>query len=74
MQKNVNKVVVIVSPVASHQVSYTYVAIPSFVLQTVVVQTIEFSLSHVHDMLGVLKQNSGKPDKQTGIHKANSTI
>ena len=26
MQKNVNKVVVIVSPVASHQVSYTYVA------------------------------------------------
>ena len=26
MQKNVNKVVVIVSPIASHQVGYTYVA------------------------------------------------
>ena len=38
-----------------------------------VVQNIEFSLSHVHDnddhddMLRILEQNSGKPDRQTGI-------
>ena len=68
MHKNVNKVVVIVSPVASHLA----ISIPSFVLQTVVVQNIhvEFSLLRVQDLLGILEQNSGKPDRQTCIQKA----
>ena len=79
MHKNATKVVVIVSPVASHQVSYTYVAChihTQLCSQTVVVQNIhaEFSLLHVHDLLGILEQNSGKPDRQTGIQKAKSRI
>ena len=79
MQKNVNTVVVIVSPVALHQVSYTYVASHIHTQlcsancgcpkHRVLVVTV-----HVHDMVGILEQNSGKPDKQTGIQKSKSRM